>query len=185
LQPYALSNRLVTNAEFQEFIEDDGYQTPSLWLSDGWSAVRTLGWNAPMYWLEDGQEFTLSGVRRRQPKQAVRHVSFFEAAAFALWSGARLPTEFEWEVALQGASPPSQAFGVAWQWTRSSYDPYPRYQPPCGPTGEYNGKFMVGQLVLRGSSFATSPGHGRPTYRNYFPPSTRWQFSGIRLARDL
>jgi formylglycine-generating enzyme required for sulfatase activity len=115
----------------------------------------------------------------------VSHLSFYEAAAFAEWAGARLPTEFEWEAAINGQTPPLQAFGAAWQWTRSSYDPYPRYRPPQGPIGEYNGKFMVGQIVLRGSSRATPAGHARATYRNFFPPAARWQFTGLRLARDL
>ena len=115
----------------------------------------------------------------------VRHLSFYEAAAYAAWAGARLPTEFEWEAAVTGPAPPAQAFGEVWQWTRSSYDPYPRFRPAAGAIGEYNGKFMVGQIVLRGSSFATPEGHARATYRNFFPPAARWQFSGLRLAKDL
>jgi ergothioneine biosynthesis protein EgtB len=185
LQPYALSRRLVTNSEYQAFVDDGGYRRPEWWLSDGWAAVQAQGWQAPLYWLEDGLEFTLHGAQPRPPDQPVRHLSFYEAAAFAEWAGARLPTEFEWEAAITGSPSPAQAFGIAWQWTRSSYDPYPRYRPPQGPLAEYNGKFMVGQIVLRGSSLATPAGHGRATYRNFFPPAARWQFTGLRLARDL
>ena len=185
LQPFALANRLVTQAEYQAFVDDGGYRRPDWWLSDGWAAVQAQGWRAPLYWLADGCEFTLHGVQPREPGQPVRHLSFYEAAAFAEWAGARLPTEFEWEAAVAGPTPPAQAFGAAWQWTRSSYDPYPRYRPPQGAVGEYNGKFMVGQIVLRGSSAATPAGHERISYRNFFPPAARWQFSGLRLARDL
>jgi len=187
LAPFSLAQRLVTNREYQQFIDDGGYQRCALWLSDGWAAVQAHGWQAPLYWLDDGQVFTLHGVQARQPDQAVLHLSFYEAAAYAEWAGARLPTEFEWEavVGAVGAShPPAQAFGHAWQWTRSSYDPYPRFHPLPGAAGEYNGKFMVGQIVLRGSSSATPPGHARLTYRNFFPPATRWQYAGLRLARD-
>ena len=185
LQPFALANRLVTQAEYQAFVDDGGYRRPDWWLSDGWAAVQAQGWRAPLYWLADGCEFTLHGVQPREPGQPVRHLSFYEAAAFAEWAGARLPTEFEWEAAVAGPTPPAQAFGAAWQWTRSSYDPYPRYRPPQGAVGEYNGKFMIGQIVLRGSSAATPAGHERISYRNFFPPAARWQFSGLRLARDL
>jgi ergothioneine biosynthesis protein EgtB len=185
LQPYALGRRLVTNADYQAFIDDGGYATAALWLSDGWAAVQAQGWRAPAYWLDDGAEFTLHGAQPREPDRPVRHLSFYEAAAFADWAGARLPTEFEWEAAAAGPHPPAQAFGAAWQWTRSSYDPYPRYRSAPGAVGEYNGKFMVGQIVLRGSSLATPAGHSRPSYRNFFPPGARWQFSGLRLARDL
>ncbi len=185
LEPYALARRLVTNAEYAAFIEAGGYRHAQWWLSDGWATVQAQGWKAPLYWMDDGLEFTLHGVQPRHDDQPVRHVSFYEAAAFAHWAGARLPTEFEWEAAAGGSRSLAQAFGVAWQWTRSSYDPYPRYRPPEGPVGEYNGKFMVGQLVLRGSSSATPPSHARTTYRNFFPPPARWQFSGLRLARDL
>lgn len=185
LAPFSLANRLVTNQDFQHFIDDGGYTRAALWLSDGWAAVQTHGWRAPLYWLEDGLEFTLHGVQARQDDQPVKHLSLFEAAAFAEWAGARLPTEFEWEAAALSPKPPAQTFGHAWQWTRSSYDPYPRFRPPPGAIGEYNGKFMIGQIVLRGSSSATPPGHARATYRNFFPPATRWQFAGLRLARDL
>ncbi len=139
---------------------------------------------SPLYWLDDRREFTLHGVQPREADQPVKHLSFFEAAAFAEWAGARLPTEFEWEAVVAGPTPPAQAFGEAWQWTRSSYDPYPRFRPAVGAVGEYNGKFMVGQIVLRGSSSATPPGHARATYRNFFAPTARWQFNGLRLARD-
>jgi ergothioneine biosynthesis protein EgtB len=185
LQPYSLANRLVTNAEYQAFIDDRGYQTPSLWLSEGWASVQSQGWRAPLYWLDDQREFSLYGPYPRQAEQPVRHLSFHESVAFAEWAQARLPTEFEWESAVSGASAPEQAFGELWQWTRSSYDPYPRFRAPAGAVGEYNGKFMVGQIVLRGSSLATPPGHHRPTYRNFFAPAARWQFMGLRLARDL
>jgi ergothioneine biosynthesis protein EgtB len=185
LAPFALGKGLVTNAEFQAFIDDGGYQRHGLWLSDAWAAVQTQAWCGPLYWLDDGCEFTLHGVQPRQPHHPVRHLSFYEAAAFAEWAGARLPTEFEWEAAVSGPTPPAQSFGHAWQWTRSSYDPYPRFRPPAGAVGEYNGKFMVGQIVLRGSSSATPEGHARATYRNFFPPAARWQFAGLRLARDL
>jgi len=185
LLPFEIANRLVTNGEYQHFIDDDGYARPGLWLSDGWAAVQAQGWHAPLHWLPDGREFTLHGAQPRDSEAPVRHLSFFEAAAYAEWAGARLPTEFEWEAAVTGASPPAQSFGEAWQWTRSSYDPYPRFRPAAGAVSEYNGKFMVGQIVLRGSSDATPAGHARPSYRNFFPPAARWQFSGLRLARDL
>jgi ergothioneine biosynthesis protein EgtB len=185
LQPYSLANRLVTNAEYQAFIDDRGYQTPSLWLSEGWAMVQSQGWRAPLYWLDDQREFSLYGPYPRQAEQPVRHLSFHESVAFAEWAQARQPTEFEWESAVSGASAPEQAFGELWQWTRSSYDPYPRFRAPAGAVGEYNRKFMVGQIVLRGSSLATPPGHHRPTYRNFFAPAARWQFMGLRLARDL
>lgn len=184
LQPFALANGLVTNGEYQRFMDAGGYTQPGLWLSDGFAVVQAQGWRAPLYWLDDGGEFTLHGVRLRDPDAPVRHLSFYEAAAYAEWAGARLPTEFEWEAAATGPTPPAQAFGDLWQWTRSSYDPYPRFRPAAGAIGEYNGKFMVGQIVLRGSSFATPEGHARATYRNFFPPAARWQFSGLRLARD-
>ncbi len=185
LLPYRLANRLVTNGEYQRFIDDGGYTRAALWLSDGWAAVQAHGWQAPAYWLPENREFTLHGPQQRVADDPVRHLSFFEAAAYAEWSGARLPTEFEWEAAVTAVSPPAQAFGAAWQWTRSSYDPYPRFRPATGAISEYNGKFMVGQIVLRGSSVATPAGHARASYRNFFPPAARWQFSGLRLARDL
>ena len=185
LQPFAIGRRLVTNAEYQAFVDDGGYRRPTLWLSDGWAQVQALGWSAPLYWREGGIEFTLHGERPRRADDPVRHLSFFEAAAYAEWAGARLPTEFEWEAAAAAAEPPAQCFGLAWQWTRSAYEPYPRFRPWTGAVGEYNGKFMVGQIVLRGSSSATPPGHARLGYRNFFPPAARWQFSGLRLAKDL
>lgn len=203
LAPFALARALVTNREWQAFVDDGGYRRPELWLSDGWAMVQAQAWQAPLYWREDGHAFTLHGEHLRQPETPVCHLSFYEAAAFAAWAGARLPTEFEWEAAarawgvaapggLSPLEPPArrsdadlQCFGAVWQWTRSSYDPYPGFRPWAGTVAEYNGKFMVGQLVLRGSSCATPPGHARTSYRNFFPPSARWQFSGLRLARDL
>jgi ergothioneine biosynthesis protein EgtB len=186
LQPYALADRLVSCAEYRSFIADGGYRRPELWLSDGWAQVQTQGWRAPLYWqLEDGTQFSLHGARALADDEPVCHLSFYEAAAFAQWAGARLPTEAEWEVGAASGAAPQDLFGAVWQWTRSSYDPYPGFKPPAGAVGEYNGKFMVGQLVLRGSSSATPPGHERLSYRNFFPPSARWQFSGLRLAKDL
>ncbi|WP_425256958.1 ergothioneine biosynthesis protein EgtB [Rubrivivax sp. RP6-9] len=185
LQPHAIARRLVTNAEYQAFVDDGGYRRAGLWLSDGWAAVQAQGWTAPLHWRDDGAEFTLHGLQPRQAEAPVRHLSFYEAAAYAEWAGARLPTEFEWEAAAAAADPPAQCHGQVWQWTRSAYDPYPRYRPWAGAVGEYNGKFMVGQLVLRGSSSATPAGHARHSYRNFFPPAARWQYSGLRLARDL
>jgi ergothioneine biosynthesis protein EgtB len=192
LQPYRIADRLVTCGEYAEFIADGAYRTPSLWLSDGWATVQSQHWQAPLYWLAPGdprapserwQVFGLHGVRPLDASAPVTHLSFFEAAAYAEWAGARLPTEAEWEAA--SALPQlQQAFGHAWQWTRSSYDPYPGYRPWEGAVSEYNGKFMVGQIVLRGSSSATPPGHARASYRNFFPPAARWQFSGLRLALD-
>ncbi|MBK1711642.1 ergothioneine biosynthesis protein EgtB [Rubrivivax gelatinosus] len=184
LQPYRLANRLVSNAEYQAFVDDAGYRRAALWLSDGWAVVQAQGWTAPLYWRDGGLEFTLYGERERQPEAPVRHLSFYEAAAFAEWAGARLPSEAEWEHAATSATPPAQCFGAVWQWTRSSYDPYPRFRPLAGAVGEYNGKFMVGQIVLRGSSVATPAGHARASYRNFFPPAARWQYSGLRLALD-
>lgn len=199
LQPFAIADRLVTCGEWARFIEDGGYRTPSLWLSDGWAAVQAGGWSAPAYWLaaDDARlslagrresatgwhVFGLNGVRPMDPLTPVSQLSFYEAAAFAEWAGARLPTEFEWEVASR-QSGMRQLTGHAWQWTRSSYDPYPGFRPLAGAVGEYNGKFMVGQVVLRGSSLATPQDHTRPTYRNFFPPAARWQFTGLRLAKD-
>lgn len=192
LEPFAIGRRLVTNAEFQAFVDDGGYRRAALWLSDGWATVQAQGWTAPAYWREgaggEPLQFTLHGEVPRREDEPVLHLSFFEAAAYAEWAGARLPTEFEWEAAATGSTAgderPAQLDGVAWQWTRSSYDPYPRFKPFAGAAAEYNGKFMVGQLVLRGSSAATPPGHARPSYRNFFPPAARWQFSGLRLAQD-
>ena len=192
LAPYRIANRLVTCGEYEQFIADGGYGRPSLWLSDGWAAVQAGGWTAPLYWIPPGdarapadhwQVFGLHGLRPLDPAAPVSQLSFYEAAAYAEWAGARLPTEFEWEAAY-GAGGLSQMTGHVWQWTRSSYDPYPGFRPLAGAVGEYNGKFMVGQVVLRGGSSATPAGHARPTYRNFFPPAARWQFSGLRLARD-
>jgi ergothioneine biosynthesis protein EgtB len=192
LQPYAMAQRLVTCGEYLDFIQDGGYRNPAWWLSDGWAMVNAQGWQAPAYWLAPGdprapsdhwQQFGLDGVRVLDHHAPVTHVSFYEAAAFADWAGARLPTEFEWEAAF-GHPAITQMLGPAWQWTRSAYEPYPGFRPRSGAVREYNGKFMVGQQVLRGASVATPPGHGRATYRNFFPPAARWQFSGIRLAKD-
>jgi ergothioneine biosynthesis protein EgtB len=193
LQPYRIADRLVTCGEYAGFIADGGYRTPSLWLSDGWALVQSQQWTAPPYWIAPGdprapsaqwQVFGLHGVRPLDEAAPVSHLSFHEAAAYAQWAGARRPTEAEWEAAavLPGLR---ELHGQVWQWTRSSYDPYPGYRPWTGAIGEYNGKFMVGQIVLRGSSVATAPGHGRDTYRNFFPPAARWQFSGLRLAKDM
>jgi len=204
LQPFALSPRLVTNGEWEAFIADGGYGTPSHWLSDGWAWVKRAGITTPLYW-RDGEQFTHSGWAPRDPQAPVSHISYFEADAFATWAGFRLPTEFEWEVAAQGSdaasgnqldspgrwpSPPlprgeAGLFGDCWQFTRSAYLPYPRFHPASGAVGEYNGKFMAGQWVLKGASCATPRGHSRATYRNFFYPQQRWQFTGLRLARDL
>ena len=184
LQPVRLAPALVTNAQWLEFMADGGYTTPTLWLSDGWTTVEAQGWNAPGYWRKiDGAWFamTLGGLRRVEPAQPVCHVSYYEADAFARWSGKDLPTEGEWEVAAKRGVL-GDAFGIVWQWTRSAYSPYPGYRAAPGALGEYNGKFMVNQMVLRGSSLATPEGHSRPTYRNFFYPAARWQFSGLRLA---
>ncbi|MFZ0427534.1 MAG: ergothioneine biosynthesis protein EgtB [Acidobacteriota bacterium] len=208
LVPFRLADRLVTNAEFTEFIADGGYRTPTLWLDEGWQTASSRGWEAPLYWQQrDGEwhHFTLGGHRRVDPDEPVCHISFYEADAFARWAGARLPREEEWETAaascgIEGnfvesgryhpaATRPSgrldQIFGDVWEWTASPYTGYPGYQPSPGAIGEYNGKFMVNQMVLRGGSCATSQTHIRPTYRNFFHPDLRWQFSGIRLARDV
>jgi ergothioneine biosynthesis protein EgtB len=210
LRPFRFAARLATCGEYLSFVEDRGYSRPELWLSDGWKAVQTHGWNAPLYWEKvDGQwsQFTCSGPRRVEEAEPVCHVSYYEADAFARWAGARLPTEFEWEIAgaalpVQGnllesggfhpevapTAPedgqPVQMFGDVWEWTASAYLSYPGYKPAEGALGEYNGKFMSGQMVLRGGSCATPRSHIRATYRNFFPPETRWQFSGIRLADD-
>jgi ergothioneine biosynthesis protein EgtB len=190
--PYRIADRLVTCGEYAQFIADGGYERASLWLSDGWAAVQAGGWRHPLYWIapEDPrapatqwQVFGLHGVRPLDDSAPVMNLSFYEAAAYAEWAGARLPTEFEWEAAFDHPQM-QQLTGCAWQWTRSSYDPYPGFRPFAGAVGEYNGKFMVGQIVLRGGSFATPAGHTRKTYRNFFPPAARWQFSGLRLAKD-
>jgi ergothioneine biosynthesis protein EgtB len=179
----------VTNGEYQAFISDGGYRRAEFWLSDGWARVQEEGWQGPLYWLTDNEgsedAFTLAGVEKRDPHAPVEHVSFYEAAAYAAWAGQRLPTEFEWEAVATSDTKGRFETGAVWEWTRSAYDPYPGFKPFEGIAAEYNGKFMVGQMVLRGGSRATPPGHIRATYRNFFPPSARWQFSGIRLAEDM
>jgi len=179
-----IARHLVTNAQWLDFIAAGGYRTPSLWLSDGWASVQAEGWDAPGYWRQfDGtwHVMTLAGLKPVDPAAPVLHVSYYEADAFARYAGKHLPSEQEWEVSARGGLL-ADAFGVAWQWTRSAYLSYPGYRAIEGALGEYNGKFMSGQMVLRGSSLATPEGHDRPSYRNFFPPAARWQFSGLRLA---
>ena len=208
IQSFRLGSRLVTNGEYRAFMADGGYERPGLWLSDGWIAVQTNHWQEPFYWeRRDGEwwSYTLAGMRPIADAEPVCHLNYFEADAFARWAGARLPTEAEWEIAartvpLQGnfvesgrlhpvaaetGAPLAQLFGDVWEWTRSQYSPYPGYAPAAGALGEYNGKFMCNQFVLRGGSCATPASHMRPTYRNFFPPEASWQFSGLRLARDV
>jgi ergothioneine biosynthesis protein EgtB len=202
--PFALATRPVTCGEYREFIRDGGYRSAPLWLSDGWSRVQADGWQRPLHWLDDARVFTLGGVREIDDDAPVAHLSYFEADAFARWAGARLPTEFEWERAAHGVEVDGnfaddarfapagcareglrQLFGDVWEWTSSAFMPYPGYRPWDGGLGEYNGKFMVGQQVLRGGSCASPRDHLRASYRNFFPPHARWQFSGLRLAKDL
>jgi ergothioneine biosynthesis protein EgtB len=210
LEPFQLASCLVTNGEYLGFIEDGGYARPELWLSDGWDTIRAHSWGAPLYWEKEGAQwmlFTLGGMRPLDPAEPVCHVSYYEADAYARWAGARLPREAEWEVLAApmpvvgnfveadylhprpgrvdgtlGAA--AQLFGDVWEWTQSPYTPYPGYRTPDGALGEYNAKFMSSQLVLRGGSCVSPQSHLRATYRNFFPPAARWQFMGIRLARD-
>ncbi len=185
LAPVRLSRTLVTNGEWLAFMADGGYVAPMLWLSDGFAAVEAQGWRAPGYWRQiDGEWFsmTLGGLRRIDPAAPVCHVSYYEADAFARWAGKHLPSEAEWEVAARSGAL-ADAFGIVWQWTRDAYSPYPGYRAAAGALGEYNGKFMVNQMVLRGSSLATPQNHARVSYRNFFYPTARWQFSGLRLAQ--
>ena len=188
LEPYALAHDLVSNADWIAFISDGGYVRPELWLSDGWATVRAEGWNAPLYWHRDGDGWTTMGLTGRKPVDptaSVRHLSFYEADAYARWAGKRLPTEAEWEHAVRCRPQAfSNAFGEVWQWTASAYAAYPGFRPTEGTASEYNGKFMANQMVLRGSSFATPEGHARVSYRNFFYPHQRWAFTGLRLAED-
>jgi ergothioneine biosynthesis protein EgtB len=211
IHPFRLADRLVTSGEWLEFMADGGYATAEHWLADGWATVNREGWQAPLYWEQRDREWlamSLEGLNPVDRAAPVRHVSYYEADAFARWAGKRLPTEFEWEVAAQGldrsanqaavagalrplpAGPAAtggvrQMYGHLWQWTQSAYLPYPGYRPPIGALGEYNGKFMVSQQVLRGGSCATPAGHTRATYRNFFYPHQRWQFMGLRLAAEI
>jgi ergothioneine biosynthesis protein EgtB len=204
---FRLANRPITNGEYLEFVRAGGYESPAHWLSDGWAVVCAEGWKRPIYWAATlDSEFSLTGLRVLNPEAPVCHLSYYEADAFARWAGARLPTETEWEVAANGVSlsgnfvenrrwhpEPAprgtqflqQMFGDIWEWTRSAYSAYPGFAPTEGALGEYNGKFMVNQLVLRGGSCATPASHIRATYRNFFNPTARWQFTGVRLAQDI
>ena len=206
LHPHALANRLVTNAEYLAFVREGGYREPGLWLSDGWATVQREGWRHPIYWQDDlASEFTLASVRALDPHEPVCHLSYYEAEAFARWAGGRLPTEAEWESAAHGVAvrgnlqddgryqPQAaasdgdgllQLYGDVWEWTSSPYVNYPGFRPLPGALGEYNGKFMCGQQVLRGGSCATPRDHLRASYRNFFPPHARWQFAGLRLGQD-
>lgn len=190
LRPFALADRLTSNGDWLAFIEDGGYRRPDLWMSDGWAKVQAEGWSAPLYWRQDDgvwTEMSLAGRRPIDLAAPVCQISWYEADAFARWSGSRLPTEFEWEAAAgqDGAEALHGLYGQVWQWTASAYGPYPGFRPTSGVASEYNGKFMANQMVLRGGSCATPPGHARATYRNFFYPHQRWQFAGLRLARDL
>jgi ergothioneine biosynthesis protein EgtB len=207
LRPFRLASRVTTCGEYLAFVADGGYERPEFWLSDGWALKEREGWTAPLYWMtwdNAWHVFTLHGFKPLGPAEPVVHISFYEAAAYAAWAGARLPTEFEWEAAVRrhaisddhrdkpclhprsfGGASAAQPCGDVWEWTRSSYDPYPGYRPFEGELAEYNGKFMIGQMVLKGGSCATPEGHSRLSYRNFFPPAARWQFSGIRLAGDV
>jgi len=203
VRPFRLMDRPVSVGEYLAFMADGGYRRPEFWLSDGWAVVRAAQWEAPAYWEREGDQwsaYTLHGVCPLDPDEPVCHVSFYEAAAYAAWAGKRLPSEFEWEVAARSAEAalltddhvhphprrlvPSFKQDV-WEWTASPYHPYPGFRQAAGAIGEYNGKFMINQMVLRGQSCATPPGHARPTYRNFFPPPARWQFSGFRLAEEV
>jgi ergothioneine biosynthesis protein EgtB len=200
LHPHALASRPVTNADWSAFTEDGGYRDPRHWLSDGWAWVQREGIGAPLYWDNDGNSFGLDGLKPLEPGAPVTHISFFEADAYASWAGARLPTEAEWESAAAGLDPQRgqfldaagpvrprdhDLFGGVWEWTGSAFRPYPGFKPSAGAVGEYNGKFMSGQFVLKGGSCATPRGHVRASYRNFFYPHQRWQFTGVRLAKDL
>ncbi|MEX1316491.1 MAG: ergothioneine biosynthesis protein EgtB [Synechococcaceae cyanobacterium] len=186
LDPFCLAAGLVTNGDYAAFIADGGYARPELWMSEGWAVRQRRGWTAPRYWRGE-DDFTLAGLRPRQAQAPVRHLSWFEADAYARWAGARLPSEAEWELAAGLQAPAGglpEAHGLLWQWTGSPYRPYPGFRPAAGAVGEYNGKFMSSQFVLRGSGFLTPAGHERLTYRNFFPPACRWMAAGLRLARD-
>jgi ergothioneine biosynthesis protein EgtB len=202
IRKFRMMDRPITVGEYLEFMTDDGYRRPEFWLSDGWATVRDEQWEAPAYWHRNEDTwatYTLHGMRALDSNEPVAHVSYYEAAAYAAWAVKRLPSEFEWEIAAQSSSPvPNWDHALhahprsvvsgfmqdVWEWTASPYHPYPGYRQAKGAIGEYNGKFMVNQMVLRGRSCATPAGHHRPTYRNFFSPSARWQFSGFRLAED-